>query len=82
MRNDGLFIAVEIDDAIVADDELAKKLTEACPVDIFAVAERGGVALVEGNIDECVLCGLCLDAAPEGSVKVIKLYDEEALLRR
>ncbi len=82
MRNDGLFIAVEIDDTITADAELAKKLTEACPVDIFAVADTGGVELVEGNIDECVLCGLCLAAAPAGAVKIIKIYDEEALLTR
>ena len=25
-------------------------------------------------------CRLCLDAAPEGAVKVIKLYDDGALL--
>lgn len=82
MRSDGLFIAVEVDDALAADAELARKLTEACPVDIFAVAETGGVALVEDNLDECVLCGLCLHAAPAGAVKVIKIYDEEALLAR
>jgi NAD-dependent dihydropyrimidine dehydrogenase PreA subunit len=80
VRSDGLFIAVEIDDAAAADAELAKKLTEACPVDIFAVAGSGGVELVEGNLDECVLCGLCLAAAPDGAVKIIKIYDEEALL--
>jgi NAD-dependent dihydropyrimidine dehydrogenase PreA subunit len=38
--------------------------------------------MVEENLDECVLCGLCLDAAPEGAVKVIKLYDDGALLAR
>ncbi|HUA73156.1 MAG TPA: hypothetical protein VL988_00200 [Solirubrobacteraceae bacterium] len=80
MRADGLFIAVEVDDAAAADAELAKKLTEACPVDIYAQADGGSLALVEQNLDECVLCRLCLDAAPEGSVKVIKLYDGDALL--
>ena len=38
--------------------------------------------IVEENLDECVLCGLCLDASPPGAVKVIKLYDGEALLER
>ncbi len=56
------------------------KLTEACPVDIFAQADGGSLELVERNLDECVLCGLCLAAAPEGTVTIIKLYDDEAAL--
>jgi NAD-dependent dihydropyrimidine dehydrogenase PreA subunit len=36
---------------------------------------------VEENLDECVLCGLCLDAAPKGAVRVLKLYDEGAALQ-
>jgi NAD-dependent dihydropyrimidine dehydrogenase PreA subunit len=82
MRADGVFIAVEVSDEVTSDAQLATKLTEACPVDIFAQRDDGGTQLVERNLDECVLCGLCLDAAPEGSVKVIKLYDAEALLTR
>jgi len=82
MRADGVFIAVEVSDEVTSDAQLATKLTEACPVDIFAQRDDGGTRLVERNLDECVLCGLCLDAAPEGSVKVIKLYDAEALLTR
>ena len=80
MRKDGLFIAIEVDDAAAADSELAKKLTEACPVDIYAQAGDGTLELVELNLDECVLCRLCLDASPPGSVKVIKLYDDGAVL--
>ena len=80
MRKDGLFIAIEVDDAAAADSELAKKLTEACPVDIYAQAGDGTLELVERNLDECVLCRLCLDASPPGSVKVIKLYDDGAIL--
>jgi NAD-dependent dihydropyrimidine dehydrogenase PreA subunit len=80
MRADGTFIAVEVEDAAAADAELARKLTEACPVDIFAQREDGGLAIVEDNLDECVLCRLCLDASPPGAVKVIKLYDSGAVL--
>jgi ferredoxin-like protein FixX len=80
MRADGTFIAVEVDDAAAADKELARKLTEACPVDIYAQHEDGSLELVQRNLDECVLCRLCLDAAPEGSVKIVKLYDDGALL--
>jgi NAD-dependent dihydropyrimidine dehydrogenase PreA subunit len=79
MRADGIFIAVEVDDAVAGDAELALKLSDACPVDIFAQSD-GGVSIVEKNLDECVLCGLCLAAAPQGTVSVIKLYDNDAVL--
>jgi NAD-dependent dihydropyrimidine dehydrogenase PreA subunit len=79
MRVDGTFIAVEVDDAAALDAALAAKLAEACPVDIFATAENGELEIVEKNLDECVLCRLCMDAAP-GAVKVIKLYDNGAVL--
>ena len=81
MRSDGTFIGVEVDDAVSGDAELARKLEEACPVDIYAAGD-GGVQLVGENLDECVLCGLCLDASPDGAVKVIKLYDGGALLEK
>lgn len=80
MRKDALFIAVEVDDQAAADTALAKKLTEACPVDIYAQASDGTLEIVEQNLDECVLCRLCLDASPDGAVKVIKLYDDGAIL--
>jgi len=81
MRKDGTFIAIEVDDSLVGDAELARRLSEACPVDIFAESDGGWVELVQQNLDECVLCRLCLDASPSGVVKVIKLYDDdEALL--
>ena len=82
MRGDGLFIAVEVDDSVAADTALAAKLTEVCPVDIYGQQDDGTLRIVEENLDECVLCGLCLDAAPESTVKVIKLYDDGALLAR
>jgi NAD-dependent dihydropyrimidine dehydrogenase PreA subunit len=80
MRADGIFIAVEVSDAATADTELAAKLTEACPVDIFAQADSGTLELVQSNLDECVLCGLCLTAAPAGTLEIIKLYDNNTTL--
>jgi NAD-dependent dihydropyrimidine dehydrogenase PreA subunit len=80
MRSDGIFIGVEVDDAVAGDRELAAKLAEVCPVDIYAAGD-GGVEIVEKNLDECVLCELCINAAPPGSVKVLKLYDEGAVLQ-
>jgi NAD-dependent dihydropyrimidine dehydrogenase PreA subunit len=77
---DGVFIDVEVDDSIAGDPELAKKLEEACPVDIYA-ARDVGVDVVRENLDECVLCELCLDAAPDGKLAVKKLYDGTELRR-
>ena len=82
MRSDALFIGVEVDDEVARSAELAAKLTEVCPVDIYAQSEDGTLDLVEGNLDECVLCELCLDAAPNGTVKVLKLYEDGAALVR
>ena len=76
----GLFIDVEVSEGIRGDAELAKKLEEVCPVDIFS-DDGGRVALVRSNLDECVLCELCLDAAPDGAVRVKKLYDGTELRR-
>jgi NAD-dependent dihydropyrimidine dehydrogenase PreA subunit len=70
----GIFIAVEVSASVASDVELSKKLEEVCPVDIFAAGD-GGVELVEENLDECVLCNLCVDAAPDGGVKIVKLYE-------
>jgi ferredoxin-like protein FixX len=85
MRRDGIFIAVEVDDGAAADTELAHALTEACPVDIFAQRTDGTLEIVQDNLDECVLCRLCLDAAfsaagGPGAVKIVKLYDDGAVL--
>ncbi len=80
MRRDGTFIAVEVSDDTAGDAELAKALTEACPVDIFAQDPQGKLEIVQESLDECVLCRLCLDATPDGAVRILKLYDNEAVL--
>jgi NAD-dependent dihydropyrimidine dehydrogenase PreA subunit len=69
-----VFIDVEVDASIASDAALAAKLEEVCPVDIFRATEAG-VEVVEENLDECVLCNLCVDAAPEGTVRVVRLYE-------
>jgi NAD-dependent dihydropyrimidine dehydrogenase PreA subunit len=73
-RLNGVFIAVEVDEPVASEAEMAAKLAEVCPVDIYA-DEGGRVAIVEENLDECVLCELCIEAAPKGTVRVKKLYD-------
>jgi NAD-dependent dihydropyrimidine dehydrogenase PreA subunit len=76
----GIFIDVEVDAAVAQDPALAAKLVEVCPVDIFGTDDAGTLAINEDNLDECVLCRLCIDAAPQGTVRVRKLYDEGAVL--
>jgi NAD-dependent dihydropyrimidine dehydrogenase PreA subunit len=71
----GIFIDVRVDEAIAGDVELATKLAEVCPVDIFA-AGGGRVEVVPENLDECVLCNLCVDAAPDGTIEIVKLYED------
>lgn len=71
----GMFIDVRVADSVAKDAALAKKLEEVCPVNIFARDEGGRLVIVEENLDECVLCDLCIQEAPAGTVEVLKLYD-------
>ena len=75
----GLFINVDIDEHVASDPEMAATLAEVCPVDIFAQHDDGTARIVEENLDECVLCELCINATPAGTVRVIKLYSSETL---
>jgi NAD-dependent dihydropyrimidine dehydrogenase PreA subunit len=70
-----LFIDLDVDEQVARDPELARELAEVCPVDIFAQAQDGSLKIVEENLDECVLCYLCVEATPEGTVRVIKKYE-------
>ena len=69
------FIDIEVDESVARDPEMARTLTEVCPVDIYAQDTDGTVKIVEHNLDECVLCYLCVEAAPQGTVRVLKLYE-------
>jgi NAD-dependent dihydropyrimidine dehydrogenase PreA subunit len=74
-KPEALFIDVEVDDSVANDHELVEKLVEVCPVDIYAQKEDGTLEIVGHNLDECVLCYLCVEATPEGTVDVVKLYE-------
>ena len=85
MRPDGIFIGIEVDEeALAGEPRLAHHLEQVCPVDIYRDAGNGRVEIVERNVDECVLCKLCLDIAHldvgEDAVRVLKLYDGGATL--
>ena len=71
----GIFIDVKVDAEVASNPELAKKLTEVCPVSIFAQKDDGSLRIDEEFLDECVLCDLCLEAAPKGKLEIVKLYE-------
>ena len=73
-----MFIRVEIEPEAGADAELAKKLVDVCPVNIFDLDADGKAVVVQENEDECVLCDLCVQAAPPGRVRIVKLCEESA----
>lgn len=76
----GVFIDIKIDDSQWNPD-VASRLVDVCPVDIFAL--NGGQLGVEvEEEDECTLCELCLTSAPAGTVRIYKKYNNEELLRR
>jgi NAD-dependent dihydropyrimidine dehydrogenase PreA subunit len=70
----GVFIRVDVDEAVRGDAELARRLEEVCPVDIFTATDAG-VGIAEENLDECVLCNLCVEAAPPGAIEIVRLYE-------
>jgi len=85
MRTDGIFIGIEVDDeALAGEPQLAGHLSQVCPVDIYREPSDGKLEIVERNVDECVLCRLCLDIShldvSEDAVRVLKLYDGGAIL--
>ena len=71
----GIFIDIKVADEVAKNADLARKLVEVCAVDIFAQEDDGSLRVVEENLDECVLCDLCIEATPKGTVEVIKLYE-------
>jgi NAD-dependent dihydropyrimidine dehydrogenase PreA subunit len=74
----GVFIEVQVE---AVSQEAAQELLQVCPVNIFAV-EDGQLTVVPENEDECTLCELCLDAAPQNAVRIRKLYKDETLVSR
>jgi ferredoxin len=78
MRHDAIFIGIEVSDEAAGDAVIAAKLAETCPVDIYADA-GGRVEIVGRNVDECILCDMCVGVTPPGAVDVHRLYDSTAV---
>ena len=78
----GLFIDVQVDDSVRGDVELAQASSRRSARWTSSRPATAALRSAEEQLDECVLCELCLDAAPAGAVRVIKLYDGGAALER
>ena len=59
-----LFIDIEVSPEVANDPELAARLTEVCPVDIYAQAADGTLAIVEPNLED-----VFVDATRDGGVQ-------------
>jgi NAD-dependent dihydropyrimidine dehydrogenase PreA subunit len=74
----GTFVQVHINlDDLTPD--VASSLVQICPVDIFAL-QGESLVVVTDNEDECILCELCLKAAPPGQISIYKIYKDETLI--
>lgn len=73
-EQESIFIGIEIEEPAASDPELATKLEEVCPVSIFEATDSG-TEIIASRLDECVLCGLCVEAAPAGAVTIVKKYE-------
>lgn len=72
-EGESIFIEIRMSEAVQSDAALAEKLQEVCPVSIFEATDSGP-EIVVSQLDECVLCDLCVEAAPPGGIEIIKKY--------
>ena len=62
----GMFINIKIKEGFDRSENCIRG-ANLCPVDIFS-QDKCKVHVIEENVDECTLCGLCTDACPDGIV--------------
>jgi len=74
----GTFITIEIDQVRFTGTQ-ATLIPTLCPVDIFSLPGERLVVRPEQE-DECMLCELCLRAAPSGAITIRKTYKPEVLI--
>ncbi len=70
-----LFIEVSIDEVACASRPDCRECVQSCPVDILEREPGERVArVIDENVDECILCDLCVVRCPVEAVTVTKLY--------
>jgi NAD-dependent dihydropyrimidine dehydrogenase PreA subunit len=73
MSSTSEFIRVTVDPAACAGIAACGGCVRVCPVSIFQT-NGDKPAVVEKNLDECILCELCLQACGPGAIRIRKLY--------
>jgi NAD-dependent dihydropyrimidine dehydrogenase PreA subunit len=68
----GRFVEIAIDASRI-DRPRAEAVVRACPVDIYALDGDGRLAALARNVDECILCGRCVELASD-AVTVRRAY--------
>jgi NAD-dependent dihydropyrimidine dehydrogenase PreA subunit len=71
----GLFVKVKIDQARFSTREARELCARSCPVDALRAGETSLEVDPEAE-DECILCDLCVNNAPEGAVEILRTYAE------
>ena len=74
----GIFIQISVDEKQFSP-EMSQQIVRVCPVDIFEM-EGKRLAIKPEQEDECILCRLCLEAAPAGALTILKTYTGEKLV--
>lgn len=69
------FIKVNVDMTTCVGIAKCGGCVRVCPVSIFQ-KDGDRPAVVDKNLDECILCELCLQSCKPGAIAIRKLYDE------
>jgi ferredoxin len=74
MSSTSEFIQVDVNMAACVGIAGCGGCVRVCPVGIF---QKNGdaPAVVKKNLDECILCELCLQACKPGAITIRKLYE-------
>ena len=80
MRSDATFIGIEVDDALAGDPAVAAKLAEVCPVDIYAQAPTATLESSRATSTSACSAGCASTRRRQGGVRVLKLYEDGAVL--
>tara|TARA_B100001146_G_C16043638_1_gene374711 strand:+ start:271 stop:516 length:246 start_codon:yes stop_codon:yes gene_type:complete len=74
----GMFIQIDIDQTKLTPGQV-ETLTNICPVDIFLL-DGNTIRTDSDQEDECILCELCLENSPTGTVQINKSYTDKRLV--
>jgi ferredoxin len=75
MNTTSVFIKVDVNKTACFGIAACGGCVRVCPVGIF-LKNGDAPEVVERNFDECILCGLCLEACKPDAITIRKLYEE------